>query len=283
MKPGFHDVEQSRAADGVHSGSQSVDRAASLLALVVQSPEPRSFSSLVEELGLAKSTTSRLLHALERNRLVQRDRGGSFRAGALFAVYAARQNAVEYLPDLAELTQPVLDRLAAACGESANFAVPRGNAVVQVAQADGRFLLGATNWVGVEVPPHCSALGKVFLAFGRLDAGPGALASRTSATIVDREVLDRELATVRRRGWADAWEELEVGLVAVGAPVVGPDGTVIGALSVSGPTARIPRDRLPALGGLVIEHARAASTLLGNIPRPGRRSAAGPSRKAGAA
>ena len=276
-------MEHSSEPTGAHSGSQSVDRAASLLALVVQSPEPRSFSWLVDEVGLAKSTTSRLLHALERNRLVQRDRNGSFRAGALFAVYAARQNAVDYLPDLAELTQPVLDRLAEACGETANFAVPRGNVVVQVAQADGRFLLGATNWVGVEVPPHCSALGKVFLASGRLDAASGALESRTSATIVDRELLDRELATVRRRGWADAGEELEVGLVAVGAPVHGADGTVVGAISVSGPTARITRDRLPALGALVVEHARATSTLLGNIHQPGRRSAAGPSRKAGAA
>jgi len=276
-------VEHSRDAAAGQSGSQSVDRAASLLALVVQSPEPRSFSSLVDQLGLAKSTTSRLLHALERNQLIQRDRGGSFRAGALFAVYAARQNAVDYLPDLAELTQPVLDRLAGACGETANFAVPRGDAVVQVSQADGRFLLGATNWVGVEVPPHCSALGKVLLAYGRLEPIAGPLESRTAATIVDRGLLDRELAAVRRRGWADAWEELEVGLVAVGAPVIGPDGGVVGAISVSGPTARIPRDRLPALGSLVVEHARAASTLLGNPHQPGPRSATGSSRKAGAA
>jgi DNA-binding IclR family transcriptional regulator len=137
--------------------------------------------------------------------------------------------------------------------------------------------------VGVEVPPHCSALGKVFLAFGRLDAGAGALESRTCATIVDRDLLDRELATVRRRGWADTWEELELGLVAVGAPVHGPDGSVVGGLSVSGPTARIPRDRLATLGALVVEHARATSTLLGTIHQPGRRCAAGPSRKAGAA
>ena len=67
------------------AGSQAVDRAAALLVSVVESQEPRSFTSLVDELGLARSTTSRLLQALERNKLVQRDRTGGFRAGSVFA------------------------------------------------------------------------------------------------------------------------------------------------------------------------------------------------------
>jgi DNA-binding IclR family transcriptional regulator len=58
------------------AGTQAVDRAAELLALVVESPDPRTFTSLVEQTGLAKSTGSRLLQALERHRLVQRDRDG---------------------------------------------------------------------------------------------------------------------------------------------------------------------------------------------------------------
>lgn len=242
------------------AGSQAVDRAASLLDLVVSAPEPRTFTSLVEELGLAKSTTSRLLHALERNRLVQRDRGGSYRPGALFAVYAARQSTVH---DLAELVQPVLERLAEESGETATFAIPRGRDVVQVSQADGRYLLGATNWVGSEVPPHCSAQGKVFLAFGQLVPAETRLEARTSATITTTAGLQTELAEVRRRGWAATWEELEVGLAAVAAPVRGPAGSVVGALSVSGPTARITRERLRSLGQLVVVQAAATSTQLG--------------------
>ncbi len=179
------------------AGSQAVDRAAALLALIVQSDDARSFTSLVDELGLAKSTTSRLLQALERNRLVQRDRAGTFRPGALFAVYAARQSTVH---DLVELAQPVLNRLAAATGETVNLAVPRGNSVVAVAQVDGRYLLGATNWVGIEVPPHCSALGKVFYAFGRIALPRGEMERRTAATITSADTLRRELVEVRRRG-----------------------------------------------------------------------------------
>jgi len=255
-------VEQS----GTPSGSQSVDRAAALLDVVVSSAEPRTFTSLVDELGLAKSTTSRLLHALERGRLVQRDRDGSFRAGALFAVYAARQSAVH---DLAVLLQPTLDRLAELTGETATFAVPRGAGVVQVAQADGRFLLGATNWIGVEVPPHCSAQGKVCYAFDRLALPVGPLERRTEATIVDPDALEDELADVRRRGWAATWEELEVGLAAVAAPVRSAGGTVVGALAISGPTARIPTDRLPRLAALVAEHASLVSTQLGYARKAG--------------
>ena len=241
-------------------GSQAVDRASALLDLVVSAPEPRTFTWLVDELGLAKSTTSRLLHALERNRLVQRDRSGSYRPGALFALYAAQHTTVD---DLAELVQPVLERIAQECGETATFAIPRGNEVIQVSQADGRYLLGTTNWVGTAVPPHCSAQGKVFLAFGQLRMPGVPLESRTHATITNTSALTEELAEVRRRGWSSTWEEFEVGLTAVAAPVRGSSGGVIGALSVSGPTARIPRDRLRPLALLVVVQAAVISTQLG--------------------
>jgi DNA-binding IclR family transcriptional regulator len=252
-------------------GSQAVDRAAALLAAVVESPQPRSFTSLVEELGLAKSTTSRLLQALERNRLVHRDRAGCFRPGALFAGYAAREQPVR---DLVELLRPMLERLAEETGETINFSVPRGDGIIQVAQIDSRYLLGAANWVGVEVPPHCSALGKVLYAFGRLRLPAGQLERRTPATITSPERLERELVEVRRRDWAVAWEELEVGLVAVAAPIRTADG-VVGAVSVSAPTARLPRSRVCAVGALLVAQAGEASAQLGytGTGRPGREGA----------
>ena len=241
-------------------GSQAVDRAAALLALVVESGQPRTFTWLVDELGLARSTTSRLLNALERGRLVQRDRSGSCRPGALLAVYAAQHDAVH---DLVALVQPALEALAEVTGETVNFAVPRGDAVVQVAQVDGRYLLGAANWVGVEVPAHCSALGKVFFAEGRLALPPGPFERRTDATVTDRPTLERELEQVRRRGWASAWEELEIGLVALAAAVRTPDGGVAGAISISAPTARLPRTALPRTAESLLAGAREASALIG--------------------
>src|SRR5690349_24676217 len=105
------------------TGSQSVERASALLGLIVESGAPRTFSSLVDELGLAKSTTSRLLQALERSRLVQRDRAGAFRPGALFSVYAARPSAQH---DLSELARSTLERLSEQSGETVTLSLARG-------------------------------------------------------------------------------------------------------------------------------------------------------------
>jgi DNA-binding IclR family transcriptional regulator len=243
------------------NGSRAVDRAAALLTLVVESPQPRSFTSLVGELGLAKSTTSRLLNALQHNRLLQRDRSGGFRPGPLFLTYATRHDPEV---DLVELARPALELIGQRTGETVNLAVPRRDGVAQVDQVDSSYLLGATNWVGVDVPAHCSALGKVFYAAGAIPLPDGPLQARTPHSIGTLEQLDRELATVRRQGWAMAWEELEEGLVALAAPVCARGGSVVAAMSVSGPTARITRPRARTIGRLLVGQARGLSMLLGH-------------------
>lgn len=243
------------------TGTQAVDRAAELLARVVEAAGPRTFTSLVEETGLAKSTVSRLLQALERHRLVQRDRSGAFRPGAVFALYAVRHGVGS---DFVELMTPTLERIGARTGETVNLAVPRGDAVVQVAQVDSVHLLGTTNWVGLSVPAHCSALGKIFYAFRTLPLPTGTLERRTPHTITSRTELERDLATVIRRGYAVAREELEPGLVAVAGPVHARDGTVVAAISVSGPTARITDRRADQFGALLVAEAASLSSILGH-------------------
>jgi DNA-binding IclR family transcriptional regulator len=230
------------------AGSQAVDRAAALLVSVVESPEPRSFTSLVDEIGLARSTTSRLLQALERNRLVQRDRSGGFRAGSVFATFAVRH---DRLGDLADLAQPTLDRLGELTGETINLAVPDGTEIVQVSQVDGRHVLGAMNWLDVDVPPHCSAVGKLFYAFGSMPLPAGPLPRRTPETVTLPE-LRAELPQVRELGWASAYEELEPGLVAVAAPVRDSHGTVVAGISVSGPVQRVGREDVPRIADALV-------------------------------
>jgi IclR family transcriptional regulator, acetate operon repressor len=245
------------------TGSQAVDRASALLCLIVESGAPRTFSSLVDELGLAKSTTSRLLQALERSRLVHRDRSGAFRPGALFSLHAARPSA---LHDLSELARPTMEHVASVCRETVNLAVPRGGQVVQIDQVDSRYMIGAANWVGVDVPAHCTALGKVLYAFGAMPLPQGHLERRTAHSPVDRAQLDHALVEVRRRGGAASLDELELGLTAVGAPVRAVDGTVVAAVSVSGPTGRINDYGITQLGDLLVAELRGLSALLGHHP-----------------
>jgi IclR family transcriptional regulator, acetate operon repressor len=247
-------------------GSQAVERASALLALIVESGTPRSFTSLVDELGLAKSTTSRLLQALERSRLVQRDRAGAFRPGALFSVYAARPSA---LHDIAELARVTMEHIGEICHETVNLAVPRGSQLVQISQVDGRYRVGSTDWVGVDVPAHCTALGKVLYAFGALPLPRGGLERPTAHSPVDRAQLEHMLVEVRRRGWAASLDELEVGLSAVGAPVRSVDGSVVAAISVSGPTTRINEHGITRLGDMLVAELRGLSALLGH--QPGRK------------
>jgi IclR family transcriptional regulator, acetate operon repressor len=218
------------------NGTQSVDRAAELVTLVVRAEGPISFTQLVEQTGLARSTASRLLQALERNGILERNQEGLFRGGALFAHYANRFDRVE---SLAAAAQPMLERIAEETDETVNLGVPSGDTVVHAAQIDSNFILGATNWIDVEVPPHCSALGKVLYAFDALRLPKGRLEARTPASVTDPAVLQSQLETIRRQGYAVTRGEVEDGLDALAAPVRDPRGQVIAAIGVSGPSFRL--------------------------------------------
>ncbi len=245
------------------SGTQAIDRAAELLSRVVLAEEPPYFGDLVTDTGLAKSTASRLLQALERHRLVHRDEEGGYEAGPLFALYASRH---EPSAELVRVARPVLEAVSEATGETVNLAIVRGHTVVQVAQIDSTYLLGTTNWVDVEVPAHCSALGKVFYAEGVVPSPDTALERRTPKTITDPGAFRQHLAQVRAAGYAEARGELEIGLDAIAAPVRDHTGTVVAALGISGPSDR--------LGGqsahnksLLTDQARELSSILGLPPR----------------
>jgi IclR family transcriptional regulator, acetate operon repressor len=228
----------------VGNGTQAIDRAAHLLVRVVESRRPLAVGELAASSGLPKSTTSRLVGALERHGLVQR--AGGLRPGPVLLRLAQRGLGAS----LVDLADEHLQRLADESGETINLAVPTPLGVEHLAQRDSRHFVGVTNWVGIRVPHHCTANGKVFLAFGAAPAN-------------DHPNLGTELATVRRRGYATAVDELEKGLSALAAPVWGANGEVVAALSISGPTARLTRRRIDRLAPVLLEQTRGLSLQLG--------------------
>lgn len=240
------------------NGTQAIDRAAQLLAIVVQADEPVSFTEIVDETGLARSTTSRLLAALEKNHLLERSVNGTYISGPLFALYAARHDPWS---QVARLADPILQKIGAETGETVNLAVPRGDTVVQIAQVNATYMLGSRDWMRVTVPPHCSALGKVLYAFDCLAVPDGPLEQLTDRSLANAMQLRREIAAIRRHGYATTQQELEIGLDAVAAPVHGRDGNVIAAIGVSGPSPRLG-GQLDEIGELVKEHGDALSALL---------------------
>lgn len=253
------------------SGTQAVDRAAQLLTVVVEADGPISHSELVEETGLAKSTTSRLLAALESNYLLERDANGAYRSGALFAMYAARHDPWSQTVRLAD---PIMRAIGEHTGETVNLAVPRGDTVVQIAQVDSTYRLAARDWMQVDAPPHCSAVGKVLYAWDTLPLPTGPLVQPTRHSLADGDALARAMGTIRRRGYAVSREELEIGLDAVAVPVRGLEGPVVAALGVSGPTSRL-RGHLDEIAELLTEQSALLTRRLRPKPRFRRRTEAG--------
>jgi DNA-binding IclR family transcriptional regulator len=242
------------------TGTQAVERAARLVSEVVAAPDSVTFTELAAATGLAKSTTSRLLLALERNGLVRRDDDGRFSPGEVFVRYAWRGGAEA---GLVEVARPFLDRLGEATGETVNLGVAHDGVVEQIAQVDSRYLIGGTNWVGRPVPLHCAALGKVLLAFGAAALPPGRLAARTPRTITSRAALSDDLRLVRDRGWAVTDEELEPGLVAIAAPVRRDGGVVVAAMSVSAPASRLCAAQIHTVARACVTAADGLSAALG--------------------
>jgi IclR family acetate operon transcriptional repressor len=231
--------------------TDAADRTARLLALVLER-SPRTVAEMIAASESSEADVRFALEALERHGLIGWDDVG--RTRVRFA-HAARL-------DLAEVAGVAMRRLADESGETVNLMVRTPRGAEAIAQVDGAHVLGVSSWVGREVPDHCSAAGKVFLAFGasRLPFGP--LERRTARTIVHAAQLERELEAVRERGYGTIVDELEMGLAAVAAPIRDADGAVVAALSVAGPTARLGPQRLGVVARLAIEQAQAVSKRL---------------------
>ena len=129
-------------------GTQAVDRAAALVDLVVRADEPVSFTELSDETGLARSTTSRLLAALERTDLVERDPSGGYVAGPLFALHAALHDP---WPQVARLARPVLERIGERTGETVHLGVPSEGHVVYIAKVESPQSVRLVSRIGARV------------------------------------------------------------------------------------------------------------------------------------
>lgn len=217
------------------TGTQAIDRACDLLVRIMDADAPITLTELVSATGLAKGTTSRILSALERSGLIGRSPIGGFEAGPTLNQYAIRGGAYAALVGSLE---PVMHRIAELTHETVNLAVAGHNGIDNISQVEGTYLLGSRNWVGESVPAHCSAVGKVLLAFGGAPM-PKTLISLTPDTVTDYKLLDEQLRQTRDRGYAYIRNELEQGLVAVAIPVFGEHGNAVAAIAVSGPAERM--------------------------------------------
>ncbi|MFL6099823.1 MAG: IclR family transcriptional regulator [Actinomycetales bacterium] len=249
---------------GNGSAVQSVDRALTILALLAERGD-LGVTEIAQGLGVHKSTAFRLVATLERHDVVtQTEDRGKYRLGVGVLRLAG---ATRVRLDLVQESRPVTTELAAQVGETVNVAVLSGHEALYLDQVAGPSALQLHMWAGQRIPLHATSNGKILLAF----APPGTAAALltdplprfTDNTIVSLAELQDQLDLVRSRGYATAVDELERGLTAVAAPIFGIDGHVVASVSASGPTFRLPADRLPAVADAVRAAATGISRRLG--------------------
>ena len=198
-------------------------------------------TEIADELGVHKSTVSRIISVLEaRGYVEQLSERGKYRLG--FAVARLARSTSGQL-DLVKQSQAACDALALESGETTNLAILDGDRIVNVAEAIGPAGVALRTWIGQSCPAHATSSGKVLLASARrrrVAQAPGrapGVVHRLDGGCARRP--GGRTAEVRERGWASVREELEVGLNAVAAPVYDASAEVVAALSVSGPSYRL--------------------------------------------
>jgi len=203
-------------------------------------------TEIARSLDVHKSTASRLAATLERTGFLARS-GQRYRLG----VEIIRLGALALRStDIVAAMQPAMEKLSQRTGETINLAVPAGPDILNVAELPSTYILSCSGgWIGRRTKPHAVANGKVLLAYGAIPV-PAHLRRYTEHTITSLGALNAELAAVRRNGYATAVAELEDGLVAVASPVFDAGGACVAALSVSGPSFRLPPEKLAELGSL---------------------------------
>jgi IclR family KDG regulon transcriptional repressor len=243
---------------------QVVSRVSAILAALASHGPELGIVQMVELTGLSKGTLHRLLAGLEAEGLVRRNPSTRrYRLG--FRLFELGTLAVES-EELVQRAQSVLEYLANEFGETAHLGVLDDVSVLYVSKVEGWHAQRMQSQVGKRIDAYCTGLGKALLAFSRPERVNAVLSQarvrRTHKTIANAEAFRRELACIRERGYALDDEELAEGLRCIAAPIRSEGTSVVGAISLSGPSSRFTRQAVPRMAKTLVRCA----TELSNPP-----------------
>ncbi len=240
---------------------RAVVRAVQLLEIIRTADGSASLPELAGVSGLAKPSTFRMIRTLEQIGLVERVPGQDrYRLGVRCLEFG--QGYLEQI-DFRREALPVMKRLLAEFNETVHLGVLDDRLrVVYLEKLDSAHAVGLMmSRVGRTAPSYCTGLGKALLAAHDGDpvtllAERGELQRFTKNTLCEPNALRTELARIRRRGYALDLEEHEPGVRCVATVVAGPDGRAAAAISIAGPSQRMPKELLE--GGLAVAAIAAA-------------------------
>ena len=243
-----------------------IDRAVQILGCFGFDHPELSVSEIGGKTRLHRSTAHRILMALEYNDLIrQNPENGKYRLG--IKLFRLGHQAVSHL-NLREISRPFLTRIMTDTKETVHLAVLDDNQVLYLDKVEGPHALRMPSRVGRCIPTYCTSLGKAMLSC--LDDQDvknifreQVLKPYTPNTVKTPGHLLTELRMIRKRGYAVDNEEIEIGLRCVGAPIRDYSGTMVGAISVAAPAARLAGQKIYAVGRLVVSTAEEISEKLG--------------------
>ena len=249
---------------------QSLVRALTLVNNIAASDEGLTLTELAQQVGLSSSTAHRLLTTLEQERYVQFD--GDRRLWSMGVQAFVAGSSFLKTRSLVGAARPHMRMLMEESEETVNLAVEDEAEAIYLSQVECRQMMRAFARPGGRVPLHCSSVGKALMA-----AMPDARLSKvlhrhglprvTIKTLNTTAALRADLVSARERGYAIDDEEHAVGLRCIAAVIFNENSDAVAAISLSGPMARIPDERIPLLGQLVRARADAITTQLGgNLP-----------------
>jgi DNA-binding IclR family transcriptional regulator len=235
----------------------------------IERPEP-TLQDIIRATKLPSSTCQRLVQSMLHEGFLDRD-GDRYRIG-IGLVRWATPGTVGL--DIVRLIKPVLQELRDQTGETASLYIRDGAYRTIVAVAETRHVVMRPFMVGMVMPIHAGAPGKIFLAYDDeawndlVDGEANALERFTDSTPGTTEDLRTQAEEARSKGYYAAFGERHDDVGSISAPVFDHSGRLVAALGLGFPTQRIGEGDVPRLGPVVAQAAAGASTRLGHSPRP---------------
>jgi IclR family transcriptional regulator, acetate operon repressor len=228
------------------------------------SPEGLQLKDIAQRTGINKSTAYRFLAHLAFEGYLFRDDSGAYLVGPKLVRLGS---GISYQTSLRKISRPVLQDLWKVTGETVNLGTLDGQDVfyLDVLQSPHPFRMASP--VGSWRPIYCTAMGKALAAFLPPEEKEHLLGTikferLTPHTITQSTRLERELDSIRERGYGLDNEEATLGARCISAPIVIDQGKVAAAISVAGPVARIGQNKIPFLAKAVMTSARSISARL---------------------
>lgn len=248
-----------------NSNLSSVENALKILECFSINKNERRVTQIANELGLAKSTVSRLLKTLHNNGYVKKNlETQKFSLGTkILTLYSSLMSQMEIVKE----ARPFLEKLAKDTSESVQLAQLEGTKIIYLEQIQSSYPIQIFAHIGRINPIHCTSSGKLLLAYQNEEIIEEILKEPkyiyTKTTITDNNILKKQLKEIKKMGYCLIENEYVDGIVSIAAPIRDYNNNVISAISLVGPIQRFTVDKIPRFINKVVSSANEISLSMG--------------------